>query len=195
MKRVYGKYSTLMEARRVVEELLDKGYTQNQIKVVSNEDLGKNLSGVYNENQVDDRSLWEKIKDAFTFHEYDDENWDRDLNDDDKKVVETYRNDLKNGAAIVLVEEGVQENKFEPEEKDEQIIIIEGVETFEVPIIEEEILVNRIPPNDSAGFEGEIVAEAYDEVWDGIKETDIPVEEDILEGKAPYDENVPFDKI
>ena len=45
MKRVYGKYSTLMEARRVVEELLDKGYTQNQIKVVSNEDLGKNLSG------------------------------------------------------------------------------------------------------------------------------------------------------
>ena len=114
---------------------------------------------------------------------------------DDKKVVETYRNDLKNGAAIVLVEEGVQENKFEPEEKDEQIIIIEGVETFEVPIIEEEILVNRIPPNDSAGFEGEIVAEAYDEVWDGIKETDIPVEEDILEGKAPYDENVPFDKI
>ncbi len=195
MKRVYGKYSTLMEARRVVEELLDKGYTQNQIKVVSNEDLGKNLSGVYNENQVDDRSLWEKIKDAFTFHEYDDDNWDRDLNDDDKKVVETYRNDLKNGAAIVLVEEGVQENKFEPEEKDEQIIIIEGVETFEVPIIEEEILVNRIPPNDSAGFEGEIVAEAYDEVWDGIKETDIPVEEDILEGKAPYDENVPFDKI
>ena len=195
MKRVYGKYSTLMEARRVVEELLDKGYTQNQIKVVSNEDLGKNLSGVYNENQVDDRSLWEKIKDAFTFHEYDDDNWDRDLNDDDKKVVETYRNDLKNGAAIVLVEEGVQEDKFEPEEKDEQIIIIEGVETFEVPIIEEEILVNRIPPNDSAGFEGEIVAEAYDEVWDGIKETDIPVEEDILEGKAPYDENVPFDKI
>lgn len=44
MKKVYGSYVSTMEARRAVDELLTQGYSRDEIKVVSNQDLARELS-------------------------------------------------------------------------------------------------------------------------------------------------------
>lgn len=105
MKRVYGKYASATEARRAVEELLDRGYTKDQIKVISNEDLSSNLDARHDGDTDNDLSLWEKIKGAFTYDQYSDDYWGRDIADDDRRVVEEYRNDLQAGQSVVLVED------------------------------------------------------------------------------------------
>ena len=111
MKKVYGKYINATEARVAVKELLRQGYRQDQIKVISNTDLGQDLSYRREDVDVDDRSLWEKIKDAFTFDEYDDDYLDRDLDADETRLLEPYRTNLQNGETVILVEENVDLNK------------------------------------------------------------------------------------
>ena len=111
MKKVYGKYINTTEARVAVKELLRQGYRQDQIKVISNTDLGQDLSYRREDVDVDHRSLWEKIKDAFTFDEYDDDYLDRDLDADETRLLEPYRTNLQNGETVILVEENVDLNK------------------------------------------------------------------------------------
>ena len=111
MKKVYGKYINATEARVAVKELLRQGYRQDQIKVISNTDLGQDLSYRREDVDVDHRSLWEKIKDAFTFDEYDDDYLDRDLDADETRLLEPYRTNLQNGETVILVEENVDLNK------------------------------------------------------------------------------------
>lgn len=41
MKKVYGTYLSMIEARKAVDELLTQGYSNDEIKVVSNQDLDK----------------------------------------------------------------------------------------------------------------------------------------------------------
>nr|WP_300003930.1 general stress protein [Tissierella sp.] len=106
MKKVYGSYLSSIEARSAVDKLLEQGYTRDEIKVVSNKDLGGELQ--HNENNVDTdhRSLWEKIKDAFTFDEYNDDYWDKDLDKNEKLVLEGYKTNLQAGEIVVMIEEG-----------------------------------------------------------------------------------------
>lgn len=104
MKEFYGKYASASEARRAVEELLDRGYTRDQIRVVSRDDLGGKLERTHEGQHEDDRSVWEKIKDAFTFDEYDDNYWDRDHDDYNRAAIEEHRDDLQAGQTLVLVD-------------------------------------------------------------------------------------------
>lgn len=114
MKRVYGSYLSASDARRAINELLEHNYTREDIKVVSNKDLGEDLDFTDQENENDDRSLWEKIKDAFTFDEYDDNYWERNLDKDERVALEGYKRNLKAGEIIVLLEEatGKRAGKF-----------------------------------------------------------------------------------
>ena len=109
MKKVYGSYLSSEQARQAVDELLSQGYTRDEIKVISNKDLGGELQYNENDGDNDERSLWEKIKDAFTFDEYDDEYWDRDLDNDERSLLESYKTNLQAGEVVVLVEEGADE--------------------------------------------------------------------------------------
>ena len=106
MKKVYGSYLTSTEARKAVDELLQQGYSRNEIKVVSNSDLGRDLNYMENDVEKDDKSLWDKIKEAFTFDEYNDDYWEKDLDEDERVVLEKYKTNLQAGEVIVLVEEG-----------------------------------------------------------------------------------------
>ncbi|OLS03414.1 general stress protein [Tissierella creatinophila] len=106
MKKIYGSYLTSTKARKAVDELLQQGYTRDEIKVVSNSDLGRDLNYLEDDVEKDDRSLWEKIKGAFTFDEYDDEYWNKDLDSSERSLLEGYRTNLQAGEIIVLVEEG-----------------------------------------------------------------------------------------
>ena len=106
MKKLYGSYLSTMEARRAVDELLTQGYSRDEIKVVSNNDLGRDLNYMQDDIEKDDKNLWEKIKDAFTFDEYNDDYWEGNLDKDEKLVLEKYKTNLQAGETIVLVEEG-----------------------------------------------------------------------------------------
>lgn len=105
MKRVYGSYSTTVQAAAAIEELYKQGYTKRQIKVVSNKDLGHEFSDVKTiDAHDDDRSLWQKIKDVFTFDEYDDNYWNDDLDSTESNLLNEYRSNLDNGEIVVLVQ-------------------------------------------------------------------------------------------
>lgn len=111
MKKVYGSYASASQARRAVDELLGQGYTNDEIKVISNEGIGGDLEYMHDEERYDDRSLWEKIKDAFTFDEYDEDYWDRDLDNEERTVLKEYKTNLQAGETIVLVEDKAGMNR------------------------------------------------------------------------------------
>lgn len=106
MKRVYGSYTTEVQAAAAVEELYKQGYTKRQIKVVSNKDLGSEFSGVntVDADGSDDRSAWQKIKDAFTFDEYDDNYLNSDLDSTESNLLNEYKTNLDKGEIIILVQ-------------------------------------------------------------------------------------------
>lgn len=111
MKRVYGSYTTPIQAASAVEELLKQGYSKSQIKVISNSSLGHEFRGVETidmhkggRDLDDDRSVWERIKDTFTFDEYNETYLDEDLDATEAQLVRDYKTNLDNGEIVVLVQ-------------------------------------------------------------------------------------------
>lgn len=107
MMKVYGKYLDSAEARKVVEDLMNQGYTRGQVRVISNTNLDDDFTDYRDDEH---KTLWEKIKDFFTFDEYSDEYWEEDLNDVDRGLLEEYRDDIHSGHTVILVKEDVDVN-------------------------------------------------------------------------------------
>lgn len=109
MYKVYGSYSDFADASRTVDILLDMGYNRNQIRVVSKNNLDKNYDLRIGEPKEDHESVWERIKDAFTFDKYEDDFFEKDLDQDridfDRSLLSEYRARLEAGGTIILVEE------------------------------------------------------------------------------------------
>lgn len=115
-KRLIGKYVSIEEAMMAVERLHDQGYGRHDIHVIADRTVRDAIPFTMNAEvtsveeareaaREDHRSLWEKIKDAFTFGEYHEEDHvdiTRDLADD---PFSEYRNDLAAGKVIVLLDE------------------------------------------------------------------------------------------
>ncbi len=105
MKKVFGVYDNRHEARQALKVLLENGYKKEEITVISNKkffdkDLDENL------HEEDERNLWEKIKDAFSFDEYHDDYWVREvLEEQDRILLEPYKENLNSGGVIIIVEE------------------------------------------------------------------------------------------
>lgn len=76
MRKVYGIYSNLDEAKKVVEELTNHGCDREKVRIVSNPNLkdGKDIEN-------------------------------KDLKDHDKDLIEVYKDELKAGKVVVLVGE------------------------------------------------------------------------------------------
>lgn len=106
MKKVYGSYSSSNEARRAIRELLRQGYIRDEIKVISKNNIDSNLKYTEDNLEKDDESLWDKIKEAFTFDQYHDKYWEENLASDEEFLLKDYRENLKAGDIIVLVVEG-----------------------------------------------------------------------------------------
>lgn len=105
MKKVFGVYDDRHKARQAVKVLLENGYRKEEIIVISNKrffhkDLDENI------HEKDERNLWEKIKDTFSFDEYDDSYWEREvLEEQDRILLEPYRENLNSGGVIIVVDE------------------------------------------------------------------------------------------
>ncbi|EDL64890.1 YsnF/AvaK domain-containing protein [Bacillus sp. SG-1] len=110
-KHIIGAYDSTNEAAAVVEQLSRKGYSPEEILVVSNRDrLGslENKTGLQvehnNDTEPHEESMWDKIKEAFTV---DDEDHSDDrlskygLSDDEAR---NYESELDDGKILIAVE-------------------------------------------------------------------------------------------
>ena len=113
---VIGSYSTKEEALSVIEQLQREGYSRDDIIVYTNKDAATNfgfagLSGIDVKTGVngvettnEDRSLWEKIKDAFSADTYE---YDSSLNEEadhaNNDPLYQYRDDISAGKIIITV--------------------------------------------------------------------------------------------
>ena len=114
MKFVEGSYETSQEAFAVVERLQAEGYNKDAIRLVSNTttkntfmdqpDIDITTDDSYNQTTNhrtdDDRSMWEKIKDAFSAEDYDENDSVRSEDD----VLYSYQDDIAKGNIVVVVE-------------------------------------------------------------------------------------------
>lgn len=113
---VIGSYSTREEALSVIEQLHSEGYSRDDIIIYTTKDAATNfgfdgLSGIDVETGVngvetthEDRSLWEKIKDAFSADTYE---YDSSLNEEadyaNNDPLYQYRDDISAGKIIITV--------------------------------------------------------------------------------------------
>lgn len=129
-KTVVGKYDTRDEALEVVRKLKDAGYQKENIILYANEDVTQtqsdyeavNIEADTNkdtmssrETNEDDQSLWEQIKGAFSSDTYDHDEQRRDDNyDKEDDLLYPYRDDIKNGKVIVVLDgyKGEDLNKY-----------------------------------------------------------------------------------
>ncbi|MGO1369008.1 general stress protein [Senegalia sp. (in: firmicutes)] len=108
-KKIYGSYSSNHEARDAVKELLDKGYEKEQITVVAKEDLDEDLE--YMESNKDDKkSIWDSIKDTFTFDRYEEGFWNNYQENEERNSLKEYKSKLDSGNIVVLIEEKTTDN-------------------------------------------------------------------------------------
>ncbi|MFC4771081.1 DUF2382 domain-containing protein [Enterococcus hermanniensis] len=113
---VIGSYSTREEALSVIEQLQRKGYSRDDIIIYTTKEAAKNfgfagLSGIDVETDIndaetthEDRSLWERIKDAFSADTYE---YDTTLNEEadyaEHDPLYQYRDDISAGKIIITV--------------------------------------------------------------------------------------------
>lgn len=119
---VEGSYVRVDDALRAVERLRDQGYSKNSITLIANESVRNSIpytmdaevttdTDMRDNVHDDDRSLWEKIKDAFTMDDdYDVNRYDDpEYNTDDDPLFE-YRSDIEQGNILVLIDEDASRN-------------------------------------------------------------------------------------
>lgn len=109
MKFIEGSYATSQGAFLAVDRLRARGYKKKDIRLISNDKTRNNYKElaaieITTESELTDsakeeRSLWERIKDAFS-----DEDYNEDEIKSDKHLLYAYREDLKNGHIVVLVD-------------------------------------------------------------------------------------------
>lgn len=106
---VIGSYSTREEALSVIERLRNEGYERDDIVIYTTDEAASRLgfdglSGIdveTDENRMDgeeDRSLWEKIKDTFSFDTYDSE-----TATPENDPLYQYRGDISDGKFVITV--------------------------------------------------------------------------------------------
>lgn len=106
MQKIYGNYLSSGEARKAIDELLNQGYTCDQIKVISNTGLDEDLN-CDGPSKIDDRNIWERIKDSFTFEQHNDSYWKRGMKNSDRILLKSYKTNLQDGEIMILVDKNV----------------------------------------------------------------------------------------
>lgn len=116
-RRVEGSYVRVEDAIHAVQRLREEGYSKKDIYVVANSTVRDSIpytmdaevstdSDMRSQDHDSDRSLWDKIKDAFTMDEYDTPNQSGyDANND---PLSGYHDEIEQGNVIVLVDEGAR---------------------------------------------------------------------------------------
>ena len=110
---VIGSYSTAEEATDVIERLRDEGYKREDIVVFANEQAAESFgftekmkanveTAVDKTKEADEKpSLWDRIKDAFSFDTYDEASNDTMEYSAETDPLFDYRDDIVNGKIVV----------------------------------------------------------------------------------------------
>lgn len=228
MSFVEGSYATTEEAIAAVERLQAKGYEQENIQLISNaavrnDFMEQSTEEVTSENNYqksssqavaeDDRSLWHKIKDAFSKDDY-------NSAFSKEGPLYNYQDDIANGNIVILIE-GEAKTAAVPSEKtskatdDEQTIqlheekleveksevqtgevnvskrVTEEKRTIEVPVEREELVIERHRVNEGKHSDGnmkdeEIVIPISEEQIEVTKQP--VVTEEVIIGKETVEE-------
>lgn len=126
-KKVEGVYPTLEGARQAIERLKNQGYSRNEITVVANAEVRKQLTkkektDIHTEEIETEQtttpiekkdaedSLWDSIKDFFTM---DDSNEDSDLLHKEDPAYE-YKDQIDQGQLVIVVDEGTDQTNGRP---------------------------------------------------------------------------------
>lgn len=121
---VLGSYNTRDEALNVVDRLHNDGYQKQDIiiyakdpKTLGDHEAVDVATGAGNrdnerkEKHEDDRSLWDKVKDAFTSDSYDyEEEKKADAYNPDDDMLYQYRDDLADGKFVIAVDNAQGKN-------------------------------------------------------------------------------------
>lgn len=112
-RTVIGSYANRSEAMSVVQRLRDEGYSRADITVYTNRDTASRIDEDVNvdtemtraDEAVEDRSVWEQIKDAFSTdtYDYDTTSTGADYNHEED-ILYPYRDDITNGNVVVVVD-------------------------------------------------------------------------------------------
>lgn len=107
-KIIEGSYKNQTEALQAIQRLREQGYQKKDIFLVANAEVRNSLpsateaevkaEGALSTVGEDDRSLWEKIKDAFSIDEYETRNYE-------DEPLYAYKNDLDQGKFVVMINE------------------------------------------------------------------------------------------
>ena len=138
-KKVEGLYPSVEEAVQAVDRLREKGYTDEDITIVSNEEVrDRLLSSTDAEitSEEDDaahsdepRSFWDSIKNAFTLTE---PKPGESNDDNEENLVNEYREEIKQGYLIVLVNANAEvEGKTTHANTQSNTVGPEGVRNYE----------------------------------------------------------------
>ncbi|MFO8068651.1 MAG: general stress protein [Alkalibacterium sp.] len=120
-KKVIGSYATREEAFDVVDQLNKEGHPKLNIFLYSNKETADSLghhdaveivadkSDATDSDETtkdDDRSMWDKIKDAFTSDTYDyDEERTHETYNQETDLLYPYREDIAKGNIVVVVDD------------------------------------------------------------------------------------------
>ena len=117
-KRVEGSYDRVDDAIAAVDRLRNQGYNRNSITLVANQRVKETIpfmtdaevttdmdTDITDTTRDDDRSIWEKIKDAFTMDDYDTTNYHDSNYDSSNDPLHNYRDDINKGNILVLIDD------------------------------------------------------------------------------------------
>lgn len=127
-KFVKGSYVTIEEAQSAIDNLISQGYSERDISLVANESVRESvssktdvkLSADYDTtstgtNNDDDKSMWEKVKGAFTVDDYNESTYNEPNYNADEDIIYAYRDDIANGNILILVEGEPDVNSMNPD--------------------------------------------------------------------------------
>lgn len=120
---VEGSYQTQEEALQAIQRLREQGYQSEEIYLVANAEVLRQLpdttegelveaASVVGQD-VDQRSFWEKIKDVFTVDEYRPETYREPDYETDKDPLYAYQEELNRGSLVIMIteEKDLEENQ------------------------------------------------------------------------------------
>lgn len=123
-KRVEGNYSKVEEAMQAVQKLREQGYFKKDIYVVANSTVKNSIPFTMDaevstdtniREKIDDqeRSLWDKIKDAFTIDDYEEDQVNHPDYDAEEDPLYPYHEQIKKGNIVVLVDKNAEPSVVE----------------------------------------------------------------------------------
>ncbi|UJF16219.1 general stress protein [Jeotgalibaca sp. MA1X17-3] len=118
-KRVEGSYSKIEEAMQAVQKLREKGYLKEDIYVVANSTVKDSIpltmdaevsTDTNMRDNIDDneRSFWDKIKDAFTIDDYEEDQVNHPNYDTEEDPLHPYHEQIKKGNIVVLTDKNAK---------------------------------------------------------------------------------------